>query len=270
MAADWIKMRGNLWDDPRVSRLCDLTDQGEAAIIGGLYWLWASADQHTADGYLPGLSVRQIDRKTGVQGLGAALCEIGWIEESPDGVRIVNFEEHNGSSAKRRVMESQRKANGRSLSASDADKTRTSSGHAAPDERTEVGQGAELEKEEEKEKSSSSLRSEGAARKRAAVLPAPDDIDPQVWADWLQLRKAKKAPVTETVIESARGEAAKAGMSLESFLRIWCSRGSQGLQADWLKPNERNTGPPASKQSALEARNAAVAARVLESLNVPQ
>lgn len=28
-------------------------------------------------------------------------------------------------------------------------------------------------------------------------------------------------------------------MTLDAFLRVWCARGSQGLQADWLKPNER-------------------------------
>ena len=43
MAGDWIKMRGNLWDDPRVAKLCDLTDCGEAQIIGKVsYWLWAT------------------------------------------------------------------------------------------------------------------------------------------------------------------------------------------------------------------------------------
>lgn len=30
MAGDWIKMRSNLWDDPRVTGICDLTDQKEA------------------------------------------------------------------------------------------------------------------------------------------------------------------------------------------------------------------------------------------------
>ena len=77
MAGDWIKMRGNLWDDPRVARLCDLTDCGEAQVIGGLYWLWATADQHTDCGVMYGLSLRQIDRKTGVQGLGDALVAVG-------------------------------------------------------------------------------------------------------------------------------------------------------------------------------------------------
>lgn len=111
MAGDWIKMRGNLWDDPRVAKLCDLTDQGEAAIVGGLYWLWATADQHSADGTMPGLSLRQIDRKTGIQGFGQALCDIGWISESDEGIQIVRFEEHNGASAKSRAMTAKRVAN---------------------------------------------------------------------------------------------------------------------------------------------------------------
>ena len=75
-------------------------------------------------------------------------------------------------------------------------------------------------------------------RKRSAP-PKPADVDEQTWADWLSLRKTKRAPVTETVLRGARSEAAKAGISLEDFLRVWCRRGSQGLEASWLKDNER-------------------------------
>ena len=97
------------------------------------------------------------------------------------------------------------------------------------------------------------------ARKRAAPLAPPPDVDPQVWDDWLQLRRNKRAPVTCTVVAEAQREAVKAGMTLEAFLRIWCSRGSQGLQADWLRPNERGGGVvPINRQEALEARNRAV------------
>jgi len=78
-----------------------------------------------------------------------------------------------------------------------------------------------------------------AARQRLADPQRPDGVSQQVWSDWLALRKAKKAPVTPTVIDGARAEAEKAGLSLEDFLRVWCARGSQGLQADWLKPHER-------------------------------
>jgi hypothetical protein len=114
MAGDWIKMRGNLWDDPRVARLCDLTESSEAPVIGGLYWLWATADQHTETGVLPGLTLRQIDRKTGVKGLGEALVAIGWIADNIDGVCIVRFEEHNGASAKKRCQTAKRVAMHRS------------------------------------------------------------------------------------------------------------------------------------------------------------
>ena len=111
MAGDWIKMRGNLWNDPRVSRLCDLTDQGEAAIIGGLYWLWATADQHSEDGVMVGLSIRSIDRNTGIKGFGDAMVVIGWIADHPEGIRIVRFDEHNGASAKKRCQTAKRVAN---------------------------------------------------------------------------------------------------------------------------------------------------------------
>jgi uncharacterized protein YdaU (DUF1376 family) len=82
------------------------------------------------------------------------------------------------------------------------------------------------------------------ARKRAAPAEAvarPDGVMQQTWDDWLTLRKAKRAPVTLTVVQAAIGEAAKAGMPLEVFLRVWCRRGSQGLEAAWLRPDERAT-----------------------------
>ncbi|KRB33370.1 hypothetical protein [Acidovorax sp. Root70] len=242
MAGDWIKMRGNLWDDPRVARLVDMTDSSEAAVVGGLYWLWATADQHTQDGLMPGLSLRQIDRKTGIQGLGKALCDIGWLSETEAGVRLENFEEHNGQSAKRRCVDAQRKATVRTVSASDADKSQTSAGQETPN----LGAREEKRREEKKEE-----KEDTAPRKRVTP-PKPDDIDQQVWDDWLSLRKAKRAPVSLTVLEDARRESSKAGMSLENFLRIWCRRGSQGLEAAWLKPDERSTGETAYQRSMRE------------------
>jgi hypothetical protein len=90
----------------------------------------------------------------------------------------------------------------------------------------------EGETEKEKEK-------ETEAKKKATVVACPPDVGLQEWEDWLSLRKAKKAPVTETVLKSARKEAEKAGISLNAFLTIWCARGSQGLEASWLKSDEK-------------------------------
>jgi hypothetical protein len=89
----------------------------------------------------------------------------------------------------------------------------------------------------------------------ACAIQCPAGVDAQTWADWLALRKAKRAPVTQTVLDGANGEAQKAGMTLEEFLRVWCRRGSQGLEAAWLRPEERAVGRP-SQAVDVAARNA--------------
>lgn len=63
----------------------------------------------------------------------------------------------------------------------------------------------------------------------------PEDVCSRTWSDWLHLRASKRAPVTNTVLQAAREEADKAGVSLEYFLRQWCLRGSQGLKAEWMR-----------------------------------
>ena len=77
-------------------------------------------------------------------------------------------------------------------------------------------------------------------RETATVVACPPDVEEQVWKDWCQLRKAKRATVSPTVLDGARQEAIKAGISLNGFLAIWCRRGSQGLEASWLKPEEKS------------------------------
>ena len=110
MACTRIKMRSNLWSDPRLDRLCGLSGQVEPMVIGGRYWLWTSADQHAEGGFMPGLSAAAIDRKCGVAGLGEALLAVGWIElvaalpgsvGNASGIRINHFNEHNGATAKK-------------------------------------------------------------------------------------------------------------------------------------------------------------------------
>jgi uncharacterized protein YdaU (DUF1376 family) len=81
-------------------------------------------------------------------------------------------------------------------------------------------------------------------KERATSVACPHDVTPQVWQDWLQLRKSKKASVTETVVKGARAEAGKLNWTLDQFLIEWCTRGSQGLKAEWVaeKQNLTKTG----------------------------
>jgi uncharacterized protein YdaU (DUF1376 family) len=86
-------------------------------------------------------------------------------------------------------------------------------------------------------------------RESATVVACPSDVGEQVWQDWLSLRKAKKASVTSTVLDGARAEADKLGWPLEKFLIEWCTRGSQGLKAEWVVPK-----PTFAQQAADVAR----------------
>ncbi|GHH53072.1 helix-turn-helix domain-containing protein [[Pseudomonas] boreopolis] len=117
--------------------------------------------------------------------------------------------------------------------------------------------------------------SKATTKKRRASAPIasvdrPDDVTEQTWADWLALRKAKRAPVTETVLRDARREAERAALPLTRFLEIWCLRGSQGLQADWLKPHER-AGPlpnvlPLRPSASADFRGKTYAGTAIEDL----
>lgn len=226
MAGDWIKMRGNLWDDPRVAKICDLTDAGEAAVVGGLYWLWATADQHSEDGIMLGLTLRAIDRKTGIAGFGDALVSAGWLLDSCDGVQIVRFEEHNGKSAKRRCSEAVRK-----MSARDADKAQQVCGTLEEGEQQSC---APREREEKENKEQDQKQKTRAPRFDAQAHLGSMGIDSQIASDWITHRKAKRAAITPTVIEGINREATKAGMPLADVLVACCQRGWIGFKAEWI------------------------------------
>lgn len=76
-----------------------------------------------------------------------------------------------------------------------------------------------------------------------------EGVDEQQAADFLQIRKAKKAPLTVTALEGIKGEAEKAGMTLASAVAVCCVRGWQGFKASWIIDEQRgdqrsNNGRP--------------------------
>jgi len=87
--------------------------------------------------------------------------------------------------------------------------------------------------------------------KKATSVACPPDVSKQVWDDWQQLRKTKKASVTNTVVSGARKEAEKLGWSLEQFLVEWCTRGSQGLKAEWISKDNPMSKTGQTNQSVM-------------------
>jgi len=72
------------------------------------------------------------------------------------------------------------------------------------------------------------------------ALACPDSVNPSTWSDFLQVRKAKKAPVTAAAISGIEREARKAGWSLEKALTECCARGWAGFKADWVNKDQQN------------------------------
>lgn len=107
----------------------------------------------------------------------------------------------------------------------------------------------DLKKEEKREKKNP---------KTTFSIPRPEDVPDQLWADFVTHRKAKKAPITETVIKSTRSEAAKCSMTLSQAIEMMVARGWQGFEARYVLDNRQSPAKPAQQ---LELSPQAIARR---------
>jgi len=71
-------------------------------------------------------------------------------------------------------------------------------------------------------------------KEKTAVALPPEAVSESVWLDFVALRKAKKAVLTNTAIEGMQREATKAVISLEQAMQMCCERGWTGFRADWI------------------------------------
>lgn len=77
-------------------------------------------------------------------------------------------------------------------------------------------------------------KKEKKSSKSKIVLDKPEDVSSnQIWIDFLALRNARHAPLTETALNIIRKEAEKAGITLDQALETCCMRGWQGFKAEW-------------------------------------
>lgn len=125
MAGDWIKMRADLHTHPKVVRISSALRADRLRVIGGLHAVWCLFDAHAINGRLDGYTTEALDDMIGFPGFASAMAAVGWLVVGDECLDAPRFDEHNGQSAKRRAMETERKRNERSLSACDADKKRT-------------------------------------------------------------------------------------------------------------------------------------------------
>jgi hypothetical protein len=125
MAGDWIKFRSCLLRHPKVVRIASALKADKFRTLGGLMSVWCLFDEQTEDGFLDSYTLDVLDAEVGFPGISLAMQSVGWLEETPEGLVLPEFETHNGASAKRRAQDADRKREVRKMSAPEADEKRT-------------------------------------------------------------------------------------------------------------------------------------------------
>lgn len=141
MAGDWIKVEKELNDKPEVRRMARALHLSRFDIVGRLVSVWSWADSHSFTGSGMDISEEDIDDIADLNGFADALRQVGWLKGRAASLEFPNFGRHNGQSAKRRAMESERKRLGRMGYDNNADKR-------PHKKRTECGQNADQRREE--------------------------------------------------------------------------------------------------------------------------
>ncbi len=236
-------------DHWRTGMVADAIGDPMAAIY--ILRLWAHCQERKSDTFVmpPAGLKAQCKCPSDAATFEAALIEAGFLAREGNTIKVLGWAEKNASLIA--AWENGAKG-GRPKKNPDETHGKPTGNPAATQGEPDANPG-ETDKSRE-DKNSSSLRSEEAPRKADAIDHA--DVDPQVWSDWVALRKGHRAKVSQTAVQQARKEAAKAGMAFEDFLRVWCARGSRGLDASWIKPQERAgpaRAPTAAEQRAMQA-----------------
>ena len=114
MAGDWLKLEASTPDKPEVLAITATMGWDDPDLtVGKLFRVWRWFDQQTTDGNAFGVTAALLDRIAGVSGFAQAMQKVGWLIVSGEGLKLPNFEKHNGATAKSRSETAKRVANHR-------------------------------------------------------------------------------------------------------------------------------------------------------------
>jgi hypothetical protein len=102
---------------------------------------------------------------------------------------------------------------------------------------------AELKSADGKKKTPRSEAPPRPTKSKSTQIEKPISVSEQVWDDFLALRKAKRAPLSQTALTAIAKEAEKASVTLEEALIVCLTRGWQGFNAEWMKKTTGFTKP---------------------------
>lgn len=261
----WLKIDATTPDKPEVWAMAAILGLDRDAIFGKLFRVWKWFDEHTRNGNAAFVTTALVDSIAGVEKFSDAMISVRWLHVENDGVSMPHFDRHNGKSAKKRALTSRRVAQHKAESRNAKGNAARAKGNASGNASGNAAANAEeypdaLPREEkireevnpvEKHKNIRASRFDAQARLEGF------GVEPQIAHDWLTLRNGKRLKPTETAFAGVLREAQKAGVSMNDALRICCTRGWGGFQADWLQSQVNGSqAPPAMRLTPRDIREA--------------
>jgi len=113
MAGDWIKFENCTPDKPAVWALAERLEIDPDAVIGKLLRVWIWFDRQTENGNAPSVTKSLLDSNVCLKGFCDAMIWSGWMVEKNNRITLTNFDRHNGSTAKNRILTAKRVSNSR-------------------------------------------------------------------------------------------------------------------------------------------------------------
>lgn len=191
MSDDWIKLRVSLQSHPKVVRILSATTADKFRVIGGLHAVWCVFDAHSEHGKLVGYTPELMDHIIGWPGFSQAMIDVGWLDFDGDRtLYAVDFETHNGKSAKRRAEDQRRKRNSRKA-LEEVEKTCPQS------VRDMSKKSVTRERERERVLPPNPLKGEqGEKRKSAEKWEPLPNLNQAAWSEFEQHRREIRKPLT--------------------------------------------------------------------------
>src|SRR5262245_43202631 len=105
----WLKIETTTPGKPEIAQIARLCKCSRADAFLAFFKFYAWADSATEDGTIAFITEGDADEHAGLAGFGQALTAVNWASFGSYGINIINFERHNGQSAKRRGLDAERK-----------------------------------------------------------------------------------------------------------------------------------------------------------------
>jgi len=104
MAGDWIAWTKGLTRKLEIHRIAAILgiSRNDAACACMAVWEWA--DDNTHNGDAESVTAAHLSVIVGINGIGEAMSEVGWIISTPEGVSFPNWDRYNSKSAKKRLQ----------------------------------------------------------------------------------------------------------------------------------------------------------------------